>query len=292
MEDREEELVEQVEEELVEQVEEVVEQESEAEVSTGEDEDVVARAKKYGHLSKDEWTTQGKDPNQWKSPEEFDKTGKILDQLYSLRKQVDRRDREIQALVDYQQRTSQREYERAKLDLEQHLKNSRDDMDVAGVEYYTKELTRLQDNAQQTQAQQIYQQQQEALNRFKDRNKHWFNDNNPDLMHRASAIDQELKSIYPNISYDELAQKIEARIQYEYPDRVGGSQKPRPAMSANLSSVNKTVPNKGSVTKAYKDLPQELKDTYNATKRIIEARGDREYTVADFIDRLKKDGEI
>lgn len=268
----------------------VQEDQVEEQVSSVEDE-VVLRAKKFGHISKEDWEAQGRNPDEWKSPEEFDKTGKILDQLYSLRKKLDQRDKEIQALVDYQQRTSQREYEKAKQELEQRLRASKDDMDMAGVEHYTKELTRLQDMEHQNQAQRTQQDQQEALGRFMERNKHWFNNQNPDLMQRASVIDQELKSIYPNASYDELAQKIEARMSYEYPDRVGGTARPRPAMSHSQSSINKTVASKSSVTKAFKELSQELKDTYNATKRIIESTG-REYSVNDFMAQLKKDGEL
>src|SRR5260221_4064288 len=109
------------------------------------EDDVVEKAKKFGHLSKEDWIAAGKDPNKYKTPEEFNKTGEVIDQLYSLKKKVDQRDREIQALIDYQQRTSVREFERAKQELEQRLASSKDDMDMEGVSRYTQELTRLQD---------------------------------------------------------------------------------------------------------------------------------------------------
>lgn len=257
-----------------------------------EENEVEQKAKKYGHLSKEDWIAQGKDPDQWKSPEEFNRTGEILDQLYSMKKQLDKRDREIQALVDYQQRTSEREYERAKQELEQKLTMAKEDMDMEAVSHYTKELSRVEDMEQQNKQQSIQEAHQAALSRFTERNKHWFNEQNPDLMTRAQVIDQELKSIYPNATFDELAQKIEMRMQYEYPDRVGGQAKPKQTVSHSQSSVNKSAGTHRSSEMSFRKLPQELKDTYSATKRIIESQSGKEYSVKDFMEQLKRDGEI
>lgn len=281
---QEEEILEEVVEEEVVEPEESVEQE--------EDPEVVERAKKYGHLSKEEWIAQGRDPKDWKSPGEFDKTGKVIEQLYSLRNKVERRDREIQALIDYQQRTAQREYERAKKDLESRLAASKDDMDIEGVAHYTKELIQLENVENQTKVDRWQQERQLAQQAFIERNQHWYNDRNSDLVNRAIEIDNELRQIYPNATLDELAQKIEKRMQYEYPERVLGDVRAKPPVSTKGSAVNKTAVNKSSVSRTFQSLPQELKDTYNATKRIVESRGDREYSVSDFIEQLKKDGEL
>lgn len=264
----------------------------------GRDIEVVEQAKKYGHLDKEEWVAQGRNPEDWKSPEEFHQTGKILEQVYSLKKKVDQRDREIQALVDYQQRTSQREYDKAKQELEQRLAIAKDDMDVEGVARYSQDLVRIQDTQAQSQAQQWQQAQKSAQDAFLERNQHWFNDRNPDLKERAIAIDKELKDAYPNATYEQLAQKIETRMQYDYPERVlggnSGSKRPVPvASSPSQSSVNKSAVNKGaSGKKAFQSLSQDHKDTYNATKRIVESMGNREYTYDEFISQLKKDGEL
>lgn len=285
-------------EEAVDNVQEEVIQEELSNETEQEDkpetDEVVERAKKYGHLSKEEWVAAGRDPNQWKSPEEFDKTGKILEQLYAMKKKVDQRDREIQALVDYQQRTAQREYEKAKQDLEQRLAASKDDMDMEGVAHYTKELTRLEHIEQSNQVTQAQQSQQEALANFIERNQHWYNDRNPDLVNRAIEIDNEIKAdinagrLKVN-SLDDIAVMIEKRLGYEHPDRVLGaakSQRP-PALSPSQSSVNKSEANKSSVTKTFKGLSQEHKDTFNVYKRI-----NPNITETDFINRLKQDGEL
>lgn len=290
----EEELIEDQEEDEV-TLEEESEEEvgSEKELTNEEDSGVVERAKKYGHLSKEEWVAQGKDPAKYKTPEEFDKTGKVIEQLYTLKKKVDQRDREIQSLVEYQQRTSQREYERAKQELESQLASSKDDMDMDGIAHYTKELVQLDHNEQNSKVQQAQQAQYAAQTAFIERNQHWFNDRNPDLKNRAIEIDNELKSVYPNATCDELAQKIETRMQYEYPERILGQSKGRPPIApSSRSSVNKTAVNTTSVKRTFQGLSQDLKDTYSATKRIVESRGDKEYTVNDFIAQLKKDGEL
>lgn len=260
-------------------------EEGDSEENPSEDSEVVERAKKYGHLSKEEWIAKGNDPAKYKSPEEFDKTGKVIEQLYSLKKKVDQRDREIQLMVEYQERTKQREYERAKQELEARLAHSKDDMDMDGVAHYSKELYKLNDNEQTTKAQQMQQAQHAAQTAFIERNQHWFNDRNPDLKNRAIEIDNELKGIYPNASYEELAQKIETRMQYEHPERVSGqSRNVRPSSSLGNSSVNKTAVVKKNV---FKTLSQEHRDTYNMYKRI-----NPKTTEADFIQKLKADGEI
>lgn len=283
--EREDEVIEQNEHEDIEEIE-IVEGDSESseqEEESSEDSEVVERAKKYGHLSKEDWVAQGKDPKLWKSPEEFDKTGKVIEQLYTLKKKVDQRDREIQSLVEYQQRTAQREFERAKQEIEARLAHSKDDMDMDGVAHFTKELIKLEGNEQTAKVQHAQQAQQAAQSAFIERNQHWFNDRNPDLKNRAIEIDNELKSIYPNASYEELAEKIEKRMQYEHPERVmGQSYNARP--SASHSSVNKTAVVKKSV---FRNLSQEHKDTYNVYKRI-----NPNITEADFVQRLKADGEI
>jgi hypothetical protein len=261
------------------------------------DPEVVERAKKYGHLSKEDWEAQGRDPKDWKSPEEFDKTGKAIEQLYSLKKKVDQRDREIQALIDYQERTKQREYERAKKDLEARLAASKDDMDVEGVSHYTKELTRLEDQENHSRVQQTQESQTRAKEDFIERNQHWFNDRNPDLQQRAIEIDNEIRDLLNKgqlkvNSYDDIAVMIENRLKYEHPDRVlGPTQNARPSVAPSRSSVNKTAVNTSSAKKTFQSLSQDLKDTYNSYKRVRASMG-QDLTEAEFIEKLKRDGEI
>jgi hypothetical protein len=254
----------------------------------------VEKAKKYGHISKEDWVAQGRNPNEWKSPKEFNKTGDVIEQVLSLKKQIEQRDRELKSVIEYQQRTSQREYERAKKELEAQLTHSKNDMDVEGVAHYTQELVRLEDREQQNHLQLQQQQQQRAIESFTERNQHWFNDRNPDLRDRAVEIDNEIKAdinagrLRVN-SLDEIAQMIEKRMGYEYPDRVLGAtrgQRP-PSVSPSQSSVNKSAANTNSVSKTFKGLSQGHKDTYNVYKRM-----NPNITEAEFINRLKKDGEI
>jgi hypothetical protein len=205
---------------------------------------------------------------------------------------VDQKEREIQALVDYQARTSQREYDRAKQDLEQRLNQSKNDFDMNAVSHYTKEITKLETQEQQSRQQNQQSQQKQAQERFIERNAHWFNDRNVDLKNRAIEIDNELKNIYPNATYDELAEKIEARMRYEHPERVETSARnARPNISSSQSSVNKSAVNKSSASRTFSSLSQDLKDTYSAHQRIRKSMGE-DLTHAEFIQRLKDDGEL
>lgn len=266
------------------------ETEQEAEPETNE---VVEKAKKFGHLSKEDWVAQGRDPKLWKSPEEFNKTGEVIEQILSLKKQVEQRDRELKAVIEYQKRTAEREYEKARQDLEARLNASKNDMDMEGVAHYTKELTRLEHIEQNNQMQLQQERQQSALNSFVERNQHWYNDRNPDLVNRAVEIDNEIKAdinagVIKVNSLDDIAVMIEKRMGYEHPDRVLGAKRiqPPPSLSSQ-SSVNKSAANKSSVTKTFKGLSQEHKDTFNVYKRM-----NPNITEAEFINRLKADGEI
>lgn len=264
--------------------EEIIDVEGAEEDIEPQDDEVVERAKKYGHLSKEEWVAAGRDPDKYKTPEEFDKTGKVIEQLYSLKKKVDQRDKEIEAMYAYQQRTEQRAFERAKQEVEQQLARSKDDMDMEGVSHYTKELVKLQDNEQLSHVQHAAQRQQAARDEFIERNQHWFNDRNPDLKNRAVEIDNEMKQKYPSASYEDLADMIEGKMLKEFPERIlGQSRNVRPNTSSQ-SSVNKTAAVKKSTLKS---LSQEHRDTYNVYKRI-----NPKITEADFIQKLKNDGEI
>lgn len=252
-----------------------------------ENDEVVGKAKKYGHLSKEEWVAAGRDPAQWKSPEEFNKTGEVIEQIYSLKKRIEQRDRELQAVIEYQKRTEQRAIEKAKQDLQQQIAASKDDMDVEKVAHYTKELTRLEDQENQVQANHMQQAQKAAQDAFIERNQHWFNDRNSDMVNRAIEIDQDLKRRLPNASYEDLADMIEAKMMKEYPERVlDRTRSVRPNVSS-VSSVNKTAVGTTSVRKTFQSLSQEHKDTYNVYKRI-----NPNVTEAEFIQKLKDDGEI
>lgn len=271
-----------------------IETEQEAEQEQESDPEIIERAKKYGHLSKEEWIAQGRRPEDWKTPEEFDKTGKVIEQIYSLKKQVEQRDRELKAVIAQQDRIAQREYDRAKKDLESRLAAAEEDMDVKSVSHYTRELVRLEDMEQQTQQQKYQQEQEQAKQNFLERNQHWFNERNPDLQQRAIEIDNEIKAdinagrIKVN-SYDDIGVMIEKRLAYEHPERILG---PKKVIRPNVSSpVNKTAVNANSAKRTFQSLSQDLKDTYNAHKRIRASMG-QELTEAEFIERLKADGEI
>ncbi len=81
-----------------------------------------------------------------------------------------------------------------------------------------------------------------------------------------------------------MAQKIETRMQYDYPERVLGQAKSRGPLAASNSSVNKTAVSK---THVFRSLSQEHKDTFNVYKRI-----NPKITEAEFIQRLKVEGEL
>jgi hypothetical protein len=255
------------------------------------------RAKKFGHLSKEEWESQGKDPKDWKTPEEFDRTGKLIDEVYALRKKIERREDEISNLVVFNQRVAERERAKALQELQARLVTAKQYADVEGVEAATKDLQDYQNQQAYEQRQQQEYSRQKVLTEFQERNAHWYNASRPDLQARAVEIDNQLRQLYPHLTFAERALKIEERVNYEHPELTKDAPPPsrieaRPLSSAG-SAINKAVSTaRPSVQNTFNKLNAELKEMYYTTKRVTERVPGVKYTIDDYVTYLKDNGEI
>ena len=260
-----------------------------------EENPTVQKAKQYGHVSREDWIAQGKDPDDWKSPKEFVRTGEILDQLYSLRKEISQRDNEIQSLVDYNRRVSEREYERAKQELHAQLQNAKNYDDVESVEHLTRQIGNLEYQEQQERLQSLNNLRQNVMSQFMARNGHWYNNQHPELVQKAQMIGNELKQYYPNLPIEEAARRIEERMKLEHPEiAVSNPAVPKPVLSSSNSALNQSasVAKGGSAEAIFNRLPKDLKDVYHSSKRTLEKIPGVTYTINEYIDKLKSDGEI
>jgi hypothetical protein len=301
--DKEDSLLDQQDEVVNEQTEEVSEPtETTAEAET-QPVEIVEKAKKHGYLTKDQYVAKYGTEDGFKTPEQFNKFGESYDEvkdiLKGLKTKLEQREKEQEALVKYIDNVRNREREAAKRELLQAMKQAEDEGDVNAIKDLAKMQAQQELEEKQQQVVSYHQEAQQALSAFQDRNKHWFNQEHPELVQRAHEIEKEILSgahamqygIPVPKTYDQLSRQLEAAMKLEYPDIVATPQrKSAPVISPAQSSVNKTAPST-QPNKVFNSLSDDLKQVYQATKRIAERNGYK-YTQDDFIRKLKADGEI
>lgn len=272
--------------------------------------EVKSKAKKFGHLSKEDFIARGGKAENYKNEEEFVKYGEdystVKPVLDSLKKQLDRKEKEIEAILEYQKRTAEREYARARQEVEASLQQAKNLGDIDRVEALSQEKAKLDIAKQNDNLAAQKAAQQEAVDEFLSRNNHWFNKDHPDLMEKAQQVDIEVRQDYPNITHKELARRVENRMRDLYPDVVGRGNVQRPVMNASRSAVAKSSVENGRSDddiKLFKKICAEnpqYKYMYDAQKRLME-KGFKDlkgkevkpkYTERDFINQLRKDREI
>lgn len=279
-------------------------EESEADESSNESETVqLEAAKKHGHLNEEEYQAKHGSLKGYKSPEQFNKYGEawneVTDVIKGMKKQLDERDKQLESLVKYQERIEDRAYQKARGELERQLQEAKNLGDVASVEYLTKEKAKQEFQESQKQVQISEQQRMETERQFMERNKHWYNIN-AQMTQRAREIDaavrQEAQVYNIPLTYEALANQVEARLRFEYPDVMITGNRTSPTISSTQSAVNRGTNGTGladSVDKVFNGLDEEHRSIYLAVKRGYEkSSGGKPYTKKDFINQLKKDGEI
>jgi hypothetical protein len=261
-------------------------------------EDVKEKAKSTGHLSAEAYQAKHGSLKGYKSEEEFVRTGEMIEQIYSLKKKLDERDKEISAIVNYTNNTIKEHKEKARQEIESRLNQAREYGNIQAIEALTRQKSQMEFQEQQELLKEGLNKQQVAFNQFVDRNKHWFNDAHPELKQEAIALDADIINRYkaagmPMPSYDELMFQIENHMKNKYPDLVNTGIKTRPSLTPSRSSVTRSM---GEVVgesddKVFTKLSSDQKYMYQANKRIM-AKAGLEYTVKEFVQKLKADGDI
>jgi hypothetical protein len=277
------------------EIEETVQEEvvSEQDVETTNEapaDPLVEKAKSTGHLSLDEWVAQGKDPKLYKTEKEYALTGELID----LKRKLDKRDDEIAAIIKYNQDRIEEHKQRARYEISQQLAQAEQMGDISAI----KNLTLEQAAMEARMVQESYERQAQIVKQidgdFTERNKHWFNDQHPELIDEAKRLGMEMQERYPELSYIERVRRIEDEMRYLYPDVVRKpTTRPSPTISMSRSSVNQSstesIP---SENKLYKTLDQGDRAYLDSLNRMAKKMGYAPKTVKEFLEQKRKDGEI
>lgn len=263
---------------------------------------IVEKAKKHGHLNKEQYIEKYGSADGYKDEEQFNKYGdawgEVSDVIKGLQKKLEEQSKQTESLVKYNERVEDRAYQRARQQLEAQLQEAKNLGDVASVEHITKEKAKMEFQESQKVYQQHEQQRVAIENEFRTRNKHWFGIN-MEMTQFAKEKDAEIRAEAQRnnvpLTYESLARQLEAHLKATFPDQMIVNSKAAPTISSANSAIAKGSRNQGteSVDKVFNGLDQELKSVYAATKRIYEKNSNgKPYTKEYFINRLKKDGEI
>lgn len=285
-----------VQEEVVENVEETnIQEEIEETKELLVEDSIVEKAKTTGHKSLEEWVAAGNDPKLYKTEKEYVLTGELID----LKKTLQKRDKDIEEILKYQQDVIKTHQHKMRQELEQRLLQAKQNGDVDAVEQITNEKIRNELKDQQDlQAKQVTEIQQLDAE-FLERNKNWHNTNHPDLIQRSQEINQRVRLQNPNLTYAQLLNEIELQMKFElsrderYQHLIVDTSKiNRLTLSASNSNIAKSSASKAdSDAGAYEKLTPNQKHMYGVLKRTAD-KVNAKYTVNDFLKSMKKDEEI
>lgn len=276
-------------EEVVDQIEEAV-----AEEVT----EVVEKAKSTGHLTKEEFVAKGGKPDEYKTEKEYVLTGELID----LKKTLQKRDKDIEEILKYQQLAIERQKQSFRQELESRLNQAREVGDIQQVEKITQEKVRAEIQETQEKQTRMDSDVREAVQEFAERNSDWYNESHPELVRRCAELDTFYMSQSPGISLRERAVKIENQVRAEMslnPSYLkitaAKMETSRPNISSSRSAVTASGSNisDASDDKLYTKLSSEEKAMYNSLKRI-QAKVDKTkpLTVKEFAAKIRNDSTI
>lgn len=267
-----------------------------SEEATTEDSSAESEAKKFGHLSKEEWEAQGRDPSKYKSEEEFVKYGneykEVKDLIKSLKEENKTYSKQIDILVDAHKRTAETAVQQARRELEAQLSAAKEYGDVASVEKLTQQKVTLDLQAAATQEKLLLDERTRIDQTFLDRNKHWFNQANPEMISKSQEVSNEIKQYYPNLSYAEHVRRIEERMKFEHPEIVIKEGNAAPHIRSSNSGVAKSTANSSTAGNSEERLLKGLSATeraeYNTVRKLVEKIPGIKYTVSEYVTQNKK----
>ena len=247
----------------------------------------VDKARRHGHLTKEEWVAKGKRPEEWKSPEEFND---FSDWYKDVRKDNAEIKKQNELLIKYRKEDTAKAVLQARQEIEARLRQAKDLGNSEDIEKLTEQRVYFDQIQRQEQQQNIAQEVTSADDEFLTNNKHWFNESNPDLMEAARRADVEIGNAFPNITYREKLKRIETRIKYEYPE-TAITKVNRPVVSPSRSGLNKSAQES---TESYTEdkilskLDRQEKDDFSITNDMLKRRGIKPYTAKEFLVEMNK----
>lgn len=226
----------------------------------------------------------GKPRETFRSKKEYDEFGALKDELKAVRDELKNWKTTAQMTASMYTTVDQKAYERAYNEIQEKVAENYAMGDTQAAQAAQQELTQLQ----QADHQKRLAVQQEQLRRieqdFVERNKDWYNEQNPDLQRKAHFLVDKYK-LTPNITADQIVKMVETEIrEFELPKKQKAGSTPN--ISRTTSGGNKIA------QAATSRLPASKKAAFEEQKAVMTSMGVKNYTEADFVAYLKRYGDI
>lgn len=251
--------------------------------------------KERKHITKDEWVAKGKDPEKWKSPEQFDHDGSFFEKIESQTKYIKSLETKLKKLEERSHQEDKSRYEQTR----EYYLSERDKAVLTGrLDKYNE----IQRNIEQLQAPEEPQyerrtdhyssdEERDLDQSFINRNKGWWNYNSIENMKMVGEASQLAKELSPYLRTGEidahrLISLVEEEMSRRYPhkfgtdeedDEVDETQEAIEAVKDEIKSLKEEVSKpKAPIVESRgipkskfteKDLPKELRELYLEAKR-------------------------
>lgn len=263
----------------------------------------VEKAKSNGYLTKEQYVAKHGSDKGFKSPHDFNKFGELYPEiqssLKSVNKKLEERDRQIAALVKYNEDVKNRERQAARRELEATLKEAKRLGDGDTVQQVVQRQNELNYQEAQEAAENAANTITRTQSDFVERNKDWYGVDE-EMTNRAKQVDAEILAgnfahIFPKpTTHEQLAKQIEVIVKGEFEKKRSQSSLTRssgPNLNSSISNVNKSASPNNAAMNTFRSLSQDLKDVYVATVRTLKVSGYK-YTEEEYINKLKNDGVL
>lgn len=262
------------------------------------------------HMSKEEWTEAGKDPEKWKPREKFEEHGSFYEKIDTQHKYIKNLEKKLKKL---EQKAQHEEYNRYNYERNQYL-TERDSAILNGrLDKYYEANNRLE---QLRGPEQYYTEEYEmpeetiaAVNErdrvdddFMERNKHWWNEDsieNAKMVQEARDIADQLQPLVLNgrFSIYDIVDHVENEMAKRYPHKFDYEDDTHSELNSLRDEINSlredtrkpkaAAVETNSISRSkfsLKDLPADVRDIYSEAVK----RGMTKLTPKQYLTQYKR----
>jgi hypothetical protein len=193
-------------------------------------------AKEKGWKPLKEYEEDGGDPLNWKDAGAFIKDGELIENVRNGRRKVDELEKKFSEMYSIMERSKQAEIEKTKKYYEAELARAEAEFNVKAIKENTAALARIEveESSNKKQATQpSVTVDEKAARDFFERNKSWYNDDNPLMVTAVQMFNDQLvreqQVTGKPMSSQQVAEKIEEKIKKEFPHKFENQERSKPA---------------------------------------------------------------
>jgi hypothetical protein len=209
---------------------------------------VEEQAREQGWVSKEEWTADGRNAEEWRPAKEFVERGEIFKSLHQVKRELKQEKAAREALQKHHQYVFEKSYQKALNDLRQERRQAMRDEDLAKVEEVEDKMAKVQQEyAQETQAIAAQVQTAAAANGVQPEFQEWVNRNqwftqDNDMREFAEAVGLIYIQKNPSSPPAEVLKHVESKVRKQYSEKFGA----RKAAPNAVAGVDRTAQRKTS----------------------------------------------